>query len=118
MSFHPRSALSSATLTFTKQRGEEGSPIARFTPSDSFRSVVVHGDKLHFRFAADSDGSVPAWGYRFDVSPMRGLQVRCQRLFCSLQLHCDCVCVTVGASVDVDAAYRQNMPLVLVLFGR
>lgn len=100
MSFHPRSALSSATLTFTKQRGEEGSPIARFTPSDSFRSVVVHGDKLHFRFAADSDGSVPAWGYRFDVSPMRGLQVRCQRFFvlCSCILSV-CLCVFVSVCV-------------------
>lgn len=72
VSFHPMSGVSSGSLSIL--RGKGGSTLAEFSSTDSFRSIVVHGDRLHFRFHADSDGSVVGWGYSFDVSPMRGLQ--------------------------------------------
>lgn len=80
VSFHPMCEIASGSLSVLKGKG--GDTLASFSTNSSFHSLVVHGDRLFFRFRADSDGSTPAWGYSFDVSPMRGLQVTLLRVLC------------------------------------
>ena len=79
MTFDPRTSLDEkSTLSFL---GDGDSVIAKFSSSkkkdedEVYKPFIVHGDAIKFRFEASiGDTITKHWGYRFYVSPLRGLQ--------------------------------------------
>ena len=76
ITFDPRTSLDKkSTLSFF---GDGESLVAKFSSSDEkgeYKPFIVHGDAIKFRFEASiGDIITKHWGYRFHVSPLRGLQ--------------------------------------------
>lgn len=72
--FDPRCDIctSGTSLVFFSDR-ECSTKIASFQGT-RFSPFVVHSDRLFYRFTSSKDPGEHGWGYRFHVSPMRGLQ--------------------------------------------
>jgi hypothetical protein len=80
ISFDPRCHINEGHLVFMTSKAG-GTQLARYSTSDTFKPLVVHADRVFFRFQCRA-GAADSFGYRFEVSPMRGLQVRacaCER---------------------------------------
>lgn len=73
VTFDPQCHVDGGSLTFQSSKGG-GATLARFTSADTFKPLVVHSDRVFFRFRTDAGSSTGSYGYRFEVSPMHGLQ--------------------------------------------
>lgn len=73
--FHPRCETeSTAALYFYADKAQNRQISAFSGAAGSFKEFVVHSDRFFFRFKSDAESSNNKWGYKFNVSPMRGLQ--------------------------------------------
>jgi hypothetical protein len=93
VSFDPQCHIQEGALVFQTLRSG-GVQLARYTTSDTFKPLVVHSDHVFFRFTASGSSATGAYGYRFEVSPMHGLQVGLSQVAC----HC------MGAGLLLSAA--------------
>ena len=70
--FDPSCDCSGGQLSFMTDKS--GPVVATFTKPDEFKPLVVHSERLYFQFTSRRDEMTDEFGYRFEVSPMRGLQ--------------------------------------------
>ena len=77
VSFDPRCSINAANASLSFFLDEElSNPIATFTgdsPSH-WPATVIEAGEFWYLFRSRSDQQDPGWGFRFKVSPIRGLQ--------------------------------------------